>query len=184
MLEIMAIDKIKPQGKTRSPQMDVPKVARKAVKMLCEGKNQSEIADAIGVNRATVSRWVNRAEIREWIDKQAEKYIESLPDALELSKDVLTIGSHQTNNAINRSESGEVISVDTSKIDQKILDLALKESERLRQAVGITPSNSNSVVIGQLILGNQQNVLMPNVQALLDKQLGDILDITPEGDAT
>jgi transposase len=148
--------------------------------MLSEGLPQSTVAEEFGIHRTTVSRWVNREEIRQWIDDQAEKYIESLPNALELSRNVLDISRVQTDNAITRSADGKIVSVDTEGIDQKILDSALREVDNIRKAVGITPSNSSSVVIGQLVMGNNQNILAPNVQRLLDHTLGDILDIEPE----
>ena len=175
----MAIDKIE-YKKGQHKILDEPKNSRKAVKLLAQGKSQTAVAEEFGVHRATVSRWVNREEIRDWIDQQAEKYIESLPNALALSKDVIDISRKQTDKAILRGDNGEIVSVNTEFIDQKILDSALREVDNLRKAVGITPSHSSSVVIGNLVLGNQQNVLMPNVQKLLDRQLGDILDVEAE----
>ena len=160
--------------------MDNPKNARKAVRMIIEKKSQTEIAKVIGCNKATVSRWNNREDIKAWIDEQAQKYIESLPEALAVSKNILDIGKYQTENAVTRDESGDIVKVDSEKIDYRLVEAALKESEKIRQAVGITPSQSTSVVIGQLVMGDQNNVLMPNVQQLLDRQLTDILDVTPE----
>jgi len=175
----MAIDKIE-YKKGQHKILDEPKNARKAVKLLSQGKTQTSIADEFGVHRATVSRWVNREEIRDWIDQQAEKYIESLPNALALSKDVIDISRKQTDKAILRGDNGDIVSVNTDFIDQKILDAALREVDHLRKAVGITPSHTSSVVIGNLVLGNQQNVLMPNVQGILDRQLGEIMDVECE----
>ncbi len=160
--------------------LDQPKVKRKAARLLLEGKTVREVGRQTGVSRETVSRWKNREDIKEWIDSQAQKYIESLPEALAVSKNILDIGKHQTENAITRDESGEIVKVDSDKIDHRLVEAALKESEKVRQAVGITPSQATSVVIGQLVMGNQNNVLMPNVQQLLDRQLTDILDVTPE----
>lgn len=157
-----------------------PKKARQVVKLLSQGKSQRATAEITGVSRETVNRWVNREEIREWIDQQAEKYIESLPNALELSKNILEISRHQTNKAITRGEDGKVVAVLSDFIDTKILDLALRETDNLRKAVGITPSHTSSVVIGNLVLGNQQNVLMPNVQGILDRQLSEIMDVECE----
>lgn len=183
----MAIDRIEFKG-GRQNILDEPKAARKATRMLSQGKSQSAVAEEIGCHRATVSRWVNRQEIREWIDKQAEKYIESLPNALALSKNVIDISRQQTDKAVVRDEDGIVVSVNTKFIDQRILDSALREADNIRKAVGITPSNSTSIVVGNLVMGDQTNVLAPNVQRILDGQLGDILDVEsvditpPEGE--
>ena len=160
--------------------LSTPKNARKVVRMLADGNSQKAIAEEFGVARQTVNRWVNRDDIREWVNTQAQKYIESLPNALELSKNVLEIGRHQTNSAIVRRDDGSVSAVRSDFIDHKILDAALREAENLRKAVGITPSHSSSVVIGQLVMGNNQNILAPSVQRILDRQLGDILDAEAE----
>ena len=148
--------------------------------MLSEGKSQTAVAEALGVNRATVFRWVNRDDIREWINQQAQEYIQSLPNALALSKNVLDISKRQTEKAISRDEHGNIVSVNSDFIDTKILDSALREVDNLRKAVGITPTNSTSIVIGNLVLGDQLNTLAPNVQKILDHQLGDILDVEVE----
>ena len=160
--------------------LEEPKNARTAVKLLAQGKTQTEVGDKFGIHRCTVSRWVNRDDIREWINQQAQEYIQSLPNALALSKNVLDISKKQTDKAISRDEHGNIISVNSDFIDTKILDSALREVDNLRKAVGITPTNSTSIVIGNLVMGDQLNTLMPNVQKILDHQLGDILDVEVE----
>lgn len=160
--------------------LDQPKVKRKATRLVLEGKTNAEIARRVNVHPATVHRWKTREDIKEWIDSQAQRYIESLPEALAVSKNILDIGKHQTENAITRDESGEIVKVDSGKIDHRLVEAALKESEKVRQAVGITPSQSTSVVIGQMILGDQNNVLLDNVKNIIDRQLVDILDVTDQ----
>jgi transposase len=180
----MPIDTIEFDGKegNHRSKLSTPENARKVVRMLVEGASRRAMADELGVSRPTIKKWLSREDIRQWINDQAAEYIESLPNALELSRNVLDISRVQTTNAITRNTAGEITEVNTNSIDQKILDSALREVDNIRKAVGITPSTSTSVVIGQLVMGNNVQVLAPNVQKLLDHTLGDILDITVEGD--
>jgi len=115
------------------------------------------------VNRVTAYRWESREDVRANIEALAQKYIAKLPDAIKLGHDLIDAG-----NAAEKTPEND-----------KILKLAAEESRLMRQAVGIAPSHSPSVVINNLVLGNQLNVLMPSIQRLLD-QHSDAIEIDPE----
>jgi len=135
--------------------------------MLARGATQQNVADKAGVHRLTVQRWLKRDDMRQWIDEEAQRYLTRLPDAIDTSHRVIDAAKD----------------IDPKDPNTKHLMLmALDEAKQMRQAVGIAPSHAPSVVIGQLVLGDQTNVLAPNVQGLLDRQLIDALDITPKSD--
>jgi hypothetical protein len=112
----------------------------------------------------TLERWLKHDDMRQWIDEEAKRYLTKLPDAINASHRVIDAAKD----------------IDPKDPNTKHLMLmALDEAKQMRQAVGIAVTHTPSVVIGQLVLGDQTNVLAPNVQSLLDHQLGDILDVTP-----
>lgn len=151
--------------------MNDHKRKRKAALMLARGATKAEVGRAVGVSRPTVSRWANQDEARAWIEDETQKYLESLPDALAISKNLLRAG---------KEESGKLLGKKGAVVDHKVLEMATREAESMRKSVGITPTHQQSIIIGQLICGDQKNVLAPNVQSLLDRQLAEVLDVTPE----
>ena len=153
------------------PLLDEPKNRKKALGLLARGETKSGVAKALGCSRATVGRWSSREEVQRWIEDGAQKYLESLPDALAISTNLLQAG---------KKESGMLLGKKKADVDHKVLELAVREAESMRKSVGIIPAQHQSVVIGQLILGDQTNVLAPNVQSLLDHHLNNVLDVTPE----
>jgi len=132
-------------------------------RLRAKGLSKPQAAAAIGVSPPTVYRWESREDVRANIEALAQKYIAKLPDAIKLGHDLIDAG-----NAAEKTPEND-----------KILKLAAEESRLMRQAVGIAPSHSPSVVINNLVLGNQLNVLMPSIQRLLD-QHSDVIEINPE----
>jgi hypothetical protein len=53
--------------------------------------------------------------------------------------------------------------------DKDLIDMGLKEGNRIQQSVGIAPSHTPSVVINAIYNDNSQNVVLPQVQGLLDR---------------
>ena len=145
--------------------ISMPKVMeqKEYVKLRAKGIRPTAASAALGVNRVTAYRWESREDVRANIEALAQKYIAKLPDAIKLGHDLIDAG-----NAAEKTPEND-----------KILKLAAEESRLMRQAVGIAPSHSPSVVINNLVLGNQLNVLMPSIQRLLDQHL-DVIEINPE----
>jgi len=153
------------------PILDEPRTRKKALSMLAKGATKADVARRVGCARSTVSTWSNREEVQRWVEDETQKYLESLPDALAISTNLLQAG---------KRESGMLLGKKKADVDHKVLELAAREAESMRKSIGIIPAQHQSVIIGQLICGDQTNVLAPNVQSLLDRQLGEILDVTPE----
>lgn len=151
--------------------LDEPRTRKKALSMLAKGATKADVARKVGCARSTVSTWSSREEVQRWIEDETQKYLESLPDALAISTNLLRAG---------KKESGMLLGKKRADVDHKVLELAVREAESMRKSVGIIPAQHQSVIIGQLICGDQKNILLPNVSALLDRQLADILDVTPE----
>ena len=135
----------------------------KNIRLRSKGISKTVACNAVGVHPTTAYRWESREDVRANIEALAQKYIAKLPDAIKLGHDLIDAG----NNAEKTPEN------------DKILKLAAEESRLMRQAVGIAPSHSPSVVINNLVLGNQLNVLMPSIQRLLD-QHSDVIEISPD----
>jgi DNA-binding XRE family transcriptional regulator len=155
--------------------LNIPKTKRKAVKMLARGAKQADVARAVGVSRPTVNRWVNRDETREWIEAETQKYLESLPDALEISKNLIQAG---------KKESGKLLKDNPGTVDGKLLELATREAEQMRKAVGIQPTPSPSHIITNIYNDNRGALVSPIVQAVLDAHFAGLeaIDITEEGE--
>lgn len=151
--------------------LDEPRTRKKALSMLAKGATKADVARKVGCARSTVSTWSNRDEVQRWIEDETQKYLGFLPDALAISTNLLRAG---------KKESGMLLGKKRADVDHKVLELAVREAESMRKSVGIIPAQHQSIVIGQLILGDQTNVLAPNVQSLLDHHLDNILDVTPE----
>lgn len=151
-------------------RLDKPKCSKKAVQLLAGGATQGKVARTIGVSPSTVSRWTKRSDVKGWIEEEAQKYIESLPNALAISKNLLEAG---------RSESRKLLGKKAGDVDHKILEMATREAESMRKSVGITPAQHQSILV-QNIYNDHDNSISPAVRELLSRHLNNILDITPE----
>jgi phage terminase small subunit len=128
-----------------------------------KGMAVTQAADAAGIGRTSAYRWETAEDVKQSIDELARVYVSKLPKAIKLSHDL-----------IDAADAAE-----KTPENAKILELGAREAQTIRKTVSIEPSHTVSVVIGNLVLGDQTNVLAPNVQGLLDRQLGEILDVTP-----
>ena len=137
---------------------------RKYIRARATGMNMSAAAIETGIARQTAYRWETAEDVKQSIDELARVYVSKLPKAIKLSHDLIDAADQCTKTPENA----------------KILELGAREAQTIRKTVSIEPSHTTSVIIGNLVLGDQTNVLAPNVQGILDRQLGDILDVTPE----
>ncbi len=96
------------------------------------GIPQEEIAQQVGVNQSTVSRFANRDDVKEIIEEQTMSLLEVLPDAVENVK-ALVRGMRDL------------------PIDEvKARELALKASLRVLESGGILNSSSPSQIVVNL----------------------------------
>jgi len=174
------------------------KVQNKMVQMLADGNSQQTVADKLGVNRITINRWANREDIKRRIEEQAARLIEALPSAVDLSRKVIDLGkreiekieAYSTKNPPTCCGKPMVWAVKERSFtcpcgktglieygDKDLIDMGLKEGNRIQQSVGIAPSHTPSVVINAIFNDNSQNVVLPQVQGLLDRL--NSVDITP-----
>ncbi len=149
-----------------------PAVAGKAVSLLARGESIKAAAKAAGCSRQTASRWASQDEVQAWVAAESEKYIASLPDALAISQNLLQAG---------RSESGKLLRKKPGEVDHKVLELATREAESLRKAVGLQPCQTGAVLIQNIYQDNRQ-IISPAVQDLISAHLGlsGVVGVTPE----
>ena len=126
------------------------------------GVRKYEACAAVGVSPVTAYRWESREDVRANIEALAQVYISKLPDAVKLGHDLIAAGND----------------CEKTPENEKILKLAAEESRLMRQAAGIASSHAPSIVVTNLVLGNQLNVLMPSIQSLLDKH-SDTIEVDP-----
>jgi transposase-like protein len=151
--------------------LDEPKTRKRALSMLAKGATKTEVARKVGCVRSTVSTWSNREEVQHWIEDETQKYLDSLPDALAISKNLLQAG---------KEESGKLLGKDGAGVDFKTLEMATREAESMRKSVGIIPAQHQSVLIANIYNDNRNQVVLPAVQSLLDKLCA--IDITSPED--
>jgi len=143
--------------------LDKPKTRKKAISMLAKGATKTEVAKKIGCARSTMSTWANREEVQQWIEEEAQKYLESLPDALAISKNLLHAG---------KEESGKLVGKKGAAVDHKVLEMAIREAESMRKSIGIIPAQHQSVLIANIYHDNRNQVILPAVQSLMDAHIG------------
>jgi transposase-like protein len=123
--------------------LDEPKARKKAVALLARGRTKAAVAREFGVARSTVSTWTSKESVRQWIEQEARRYLESLPDALEISRNLLRAG---------KMETAKLTRPGPSTIDHKLIDSAAREAENMRKAVGIQPTNTTGIMINNILL--------------------------------
>ncbi len=64
-------------------KLDAQHIKNDVVKKLAVGETQTSIAEKIGVNQSTVSRFAKEDEIRQLIEKERGKLVRVLPDAVK-----------------------------------------------------------------------------------------------------
>jgi DNA-binding transcriptional MocR family regulator len=92
------------------------------VKCLAVGEPQTSIAEQIGVDQSTVSRFASKSEIRKLIEVEKEKLVKVLPDAVQNVKDLVEEMK------------------DIPKDDTKRRELSYKASKDVLKATNVFPS--------------------------------------------
>ncbi len=126
-------------------------VKDKVVKMLAVGEPQTRVAEQIGVDQSTISRFANKDEAQILIEEEKLKLAEMIPDAVQNVKDLVEEMK------------------DIPKDDIKRRELSYKATTDVLKAVNVFPSpqyahniyNDNS---------QQNTVITPAFQQFLDFQ--------------
>ncbi len=64
-------------------KLDAQHIKNDVVKKLAVGEPQTSIAEQVGVDQSTISRFANVDEIRQLIEEEREKLVRVLPDAVK-----------------------------------------------------------------------------------------------------
>ncbi len=65
-------------------------VKKEVVHQLAVGESQTSIAEQVGVDQSTISRFAKEDAIRQQIEEEREKLVKVLPDAVQNVKDLVT----------------------------------------------------------------------------------------------
>ncbi len=126
-------------------------VKQKVIHKLAIGEPQTSIAEQVGVNQSTVSRFANEEDAIKAIEEEKLKLAEVIPDALQNVKDLV----------------GEM--KDISKDDIKRRALSYQATKDVLKATNVFPSPQYAQNIYNE--NNQQNIVIsPSYQAFLDFQ--------------
>ena len=121
----------------------------KVVKSLAVGEPQTSIAEQIGVDQSTISRFASKDETRKLIREEQEKLVKILPDAVENVKSLV--------------EGMK----DVPEDDIKKLELCYKASKDTLKAIGLFPSPTYAHSLTNIYNDNrqQQNVRISSIVA-------------------
>lgn len=103
-------------------KLDKLPVKKEVIHQLAVGESQTSIAKQVGVDQSTISRFAKEDEIRQLIEKEREKLVRVLPDAVENVK-ALVKGMK-----------------DVPEDNIKKLELCYKASKDTLKATGLFPS--------------------------------------------
>ncbi len=126
------------------------------VKKLAIGKSQTSIAEQVGVDQSTISRFANKNEARARIEEEKLKLAEATPDAVQNVKDLV--------------EEMKGIPKD----DIKRRELSYKATTDVLKATNVLPSPQYAHNIYND--NRQQEVISPSYQAFLDFQASNPYD--------
>ncbi len=126
-------------------------VKDKVVKMLAVGEPQTKVAQKIGVDQSTISRFANKDEAKVLIEEEKIKLVEALPDAVQNVKDLVEEMK------------------DIPKDDIKRRELSYKASKDVLKATNVFPSPQYA---HNIYNDNSQHntVISPAFQQFLDFQ--------------
>ncbi len=138
-------------------KLDKLPVKNEVINKLAVGKSQTSIAEQIGVNQATISRFAKEDKNIQLIEEQREKLVKVLPDAVENVKTLV--------------EEMQTLPMD----DTKNRELSYKASKDVLKATNIFPSpqfahniyNDNrtqNTVISEKVL----DLFAPHAKSLID----------------
>jgi len=124
-------------------------VKDKVVNMLAVGEPQTSIAEQIGVNQSTISRFANKDEAQVLIEEEQLKLVEVLPDAVQNVKDLVE----------------EIIDIPNDDIKRR--ELSYKATKDVLKATNVFPSPQYAHIYND---NRQQTVISQAFQEFLDFQ--------------
>ena len=125
------------------------------VAMLLSGVKQKDIAEKLGVHKSTICRRLQREDVKELLEYGQKRNAMRVPIACDAVDDLIQSTNEQTK---------------------------LKAAELTFKGTGILPTHAMPIYIGQVIQDNRQQIITPDVLALLSKHLGDnqdAIDVKP-----
>lgn len=129
------------------------------------GISANKISERLGVVPSTVTRIQKREDIQKLIEEQNKRYLESLPSAVD---------------NMNFLVNGFLDETKKDEPDKSMIEYGFKASTKVLESAGITTSPNPSVFIQNIF--NQQNLITPMANALLDKYLEGLpVEISNEG---
>ncbi len=131
-------------------KLDKLPVKQEVIHKLAIGEPQTSIAEQVGVNQSTISRFANKDEAQVLIEEEKLKLVEAFPDAVQNVKDLVK----------------EMPTI--SKDDIKRRELSYKASVDVLKATNVFPSPQYAQNIYND--NSQQIVITPEFQAFLDFQ--------------
>ncbi len=132
-------------------KLDKLPVKQEVIHKLAVGESQTSIAEQVGVNQSTISRFANKDEAQILIEEEQLKLVEVLPDAVQNVKDLVKEMK------------------DIPKDDIKRRELSYKASKDVLKATNVFPSPQYA---HNIYNDNSQNntVISPAFQQFLDFQ--------------
>jgi hypothetical protein len=131
--------------KKRKSKLDTPHIKEEVVKRLAAGESQSSIARRVGLDQSQISRFANKAEIKPFVEEEQMRLLESVPDAVQNIKDLVS----------------EMSSI--PKAETKRRELSYKASKELLRSAGILPTPVGSQTLVNIYKDNRQQVISPRV---------------------
>ena len=164
------------RGRGRPPKVTTA-VKAAIVAKAGAGLSQVQIAKDMKIGRTTINKVVNQTDVKDKIARVAAAlFHDTLDDTVTLIQDTLVTSMNQ--GITNTNDEGVEI-IDKDKL--ALRNTALKTGDRIQQGAGIMPSQTTNY-IQNIISGENINILTPNVQSILDKQLENlIIDVEEEG---
>lgn len=146
-------------------KLDSPAITEKIVQHLAAGQSQDSIAEQLGVNQSSISRFVSREEIKTLIEQEQRRLLDVVPDAVD---NVKTLVKEMK---------------DISPDDIKRRELSYKASRDVLKSVGLMPTPVQSQVFVNLYQDNQ-TIISPLVMEILNRitETTSISDIDIEED--
>jgi transposase-like protein len=139
----------------KTSKLENPHIRSEVVRRFAGGETQAAIARDFGVHRSQVSRFAKREDIRPSIETEQLKLPESVPDAVENVKDLVTAMK------------------DIPKDDTKRRELSYRASQDTLKMVGIMPSPIRSQVITTIYNDQRNQIMSLLIQGMLKKIVGE-----------
>ncbi len=132
-------------------KLDSLHIKDNVVKKLAVGETKARIAEQVGVDQSTISRFVNKDEIKSRLEEEQLKLAGVAPDAVQNVKDLVK----------------EMPTI--PKDDIKRRELSYKASKDTLKAVGLFPTPQYAHSLTNIFNDNRQQTVIPqDYQEFLD----------------